>query len=93
MKLVKEPIFNVISCKCGTVFQPETGDYLSYKFKNDNSFEIESIWTRCPTCGSSQEVTTRQSCNACARNDCEKAQHVENYRFKECKDFKPEDKR
>lgn len=56
MKLIREPIFDIISCKCGTAFQPETGDYLSFKFKDNNSFEIEKIFIRCPTCDSCQKV-------------------------------------
>lgn len=57
MKFIREPIFNIISCKCGTAFQPEAGDYLCYEFKDDNPFEVKRILTRCPTCGSHQEVT------------------------------------
>ena len=56
MRLIREPRFDTITCRCGTIFQPETGDFLSYKFNDNCPWEIEQIWTRCPTCGSSQEV-------------------------------------
>ena len=56
MMFVRKPRFDVVSCKCGTAFTPETGDYLFYKFLDDNPFEVEKIWTRCPTCDSLNEV-------------------------------------
>lgn len=56
MKLIREPEFSIIACKCRTAFKPEVGDVLYYKFSQENPFEVENIYTRCPTCDSLCEV-------------------------------------
>ena len=52
MKLIREPEFGIITCKCRTAFKPEVGDILYYEFNQENPCEVENIYTRCPTCGS-----------------------------------------
>lgn len=57
MKIIKEPQFDICECeRCGTVFQPETGDHLTYQFGKDNPFSINKVFIRCPTCDMSIEV-------------------------------------
>jgi hypothetical protein len=49
MKIIKEPQFDICECgRCGTVFQPETGDHLTYQFGKDNPFSINKMFIRCP---------------------------------------------
>lgn len=58
MHIIKRPIFNIIKCECcGTIFQPETGDVLCYRFKTEVPWEVDQIYTHCPTCGTYCEVT------------------------------------
>lgn len=57
MKVIKAPQFNICKCKkCGTIFQPEAGDNLDYRFLPPLG-EIFEVYIHCPTCEWYCEVT------------------------------------
>jgi hypothetical protein len=48
MRIIKFPQFNICTCsECGTVFQPEAGDSIVYRFLN---LSEPIAYIRCPTC-------------------------------------------
>lgn len=56
MKFIRKPIFQIVTCRCGTIFEPEVGDEMEYKFKSECPWEVEKIFAICPTCESRRET-------------------------------------
>lgn len=60
MLIFKTPSFEVCTCeRCGTVFQPEAGDNLEYRFADPAQFENLEVFTHCPTCYKYCAVTVK----------------------------------
>ena len=54
MRIIRSPQFAICKCRyCGTIFQPETGDYFENVF---SGFEMVKTLIRCPFCDSQCEV-------------------------------------
>ena len=51
MRIIVSPQYNICTCeRCGTVFQPEAGDNLEYRFSDPAKFEGLEVFIHCPTC-------------------------------------------
>ena len=55
MRIIKYPKFEICTCgECGTVFLPEAGDTIEYRFLN---LTEHIAYIRCPTCNVECELT------------------------------------
>jgi hypothetical protein len=56
MKIVKAPEFEVITCGCGVVFQPEYDDNFEFRLQAFYPHD-RVVCIKCPYCGDYHEVT------------------------------------